>query len=406
MELRSSSSVGATALLDLAQKISQKNDPQPIKINSIRKRVHEVESNARETSNAPSIPSKYETVVFSGIREKKGFGSHSARFIDKLNSDPGPSDYADINSNTAFDKANASFNVQGFGNFISRSRRFTSRTSGIAPRPGPGPGNYSPNRLKKKTSNSHVGLDSAFCLPKNSNNTSTGRPLDSIKHHFETPNVGLYHPINEKDISRSIKGHQSIFKSAKTSDRQIGMKMSVAPPVGWYQVENGPFKKSYGASHVFANPSDRLQKSVNEREFPLPQNVKFDLKAVDGLVKEVKSYSSDPPPVGSYVGHEQWQPEANVNQSIIGSASFVAKDSFGRSKYLNLSHSLPSLGPGTYNAKDLRKPRMKGLVSMDAATKRQFNILKDAPGPAFYTPKTEVIQPHRSFHLNVHDKWM
>eukprot|EP00388_Colpodella_angusta_P023095 GDKJ01059019.1.p1 GENE.GDKJ01059019.1~~GDKJ01059019.1.p1 ORF type:complete len:325 (-),score=37.40 GDKJ01059019.1:17-991(-) len=324
-----------------------------------------------------------------------------------MDSDPSPTQYQDSNNCSSFQKANASFNIQGFGGFISKSRRFAPRNSCLAPRPGPGPCKYSPRKIDRK--DSRIGLDPAFCAPPvRETKMGPGRPMEHIQHFLETPVVGAYDPVIATDVRKTLQGHKNVFKESK-SERVIGLKTGEAPPVGWYEVAPGNIDSTghrYGS--LFSKPTEKLQKSVNEREFPLPKDHRFDLQAVDGLVKEVKPTKPVPPPVGTYISHQMWQPEVSINASVLGSASFVAYDKQGRSAYLGLSKSVPSLGPGAYNVKEKAiKPRLKGLVDLDMVAQRPgLPIKKDAPGPAFYQPKDDVIKGIHSFHLNLHDKWV
>ena len=87
--------------------------------------------------NFSTIPSKFETTLFTGNKERDGFGSRAHRFVDVENDLPGPGTYNDHESKILDHKV---YSKKGLGSgFVSK----TKRESGFkATSSAPGPGNY------------------------------------------------------------------------------------------------------------------------------------------------------------------------------------------------------------------------------------------------------------------------
>ena len=90
----------------------------------------------RPDVQVPTIPSKLETVLFKGEREKKGFASQSLRFADAGESGEGaaPGSYS-LPSNLS--SPSPSWGKRGTGGFASITKRFVvGRAGGMKPGPG------------------------------------------------------------------------------------------------------------------------------------------------------------------------------------------------------------------------------------------------------------------------------
>lgn len=92
-----------------------------------------------QLGSVPSIPSRFETVLYSGDQEPDAFASRVSRFKSTAVDLPGPGAYAGdvIASNPGLKLASTSFSSKGYGvGFVSKDRRFKRRGG------GPGPGAY------------------------------------------------------------------------------------------------------------------------------------------------------------------------------------------------------------------------------------------------------------------------
>jgi hypothetical protein len=87
--------------------------------------------------SAPSIPSKFETVLHLGTREPNAFGTRVTRLKVNVSEVPGPGLYAQPIVQPA---DSVSFSKKGYGGFASQSGRFTRNPFQRAP----GPGTYAP----------------------------------------------------------------------------------------------------------------------------------------------------------------------------------------------------------------------------------------------------------------------
>lgn len=84
-----------------------------------------------------SIPSKFETVLFTGPREQKGFLSEAKRFNDGEHDLPGPGSYGQPLERT-LEYQHDSISKKGYGPMVSRSKRFSTKVYYT----GPGPTDY------------------------------------------------------------------------------------------------------------------------------------------------------------------------------------------------------------------------------------------------------------------------
>eukprot|EP01028_Stygiella_incarcerata_P013256 TRINITY_DN81721_c0_g1_i3.p1 TRINITY_DN81721_c0_g1~~TRINITY_DN81721_c0_g1_i3.p1 ORF type:complete len:137 (+),score=27.71 TRINITY_DN81721_c0_g1_i3:150-560(+) len=90
-----------------------------------------------------SIPSKYETILNVGEREKRGFGSSSFRLVDARGNDEGPGPGAfHMEGSLREGFMDLTRSKRGTGGLASREKRwFNLPSSTFNP---PGPGSYSP----------------------------------------------------------------------------------------------------------------------------------------------------------------------------------------------------------------------------------------------------------------------
>eukprot|EP00283_Hemiselmis_rufescens_P003383 CAMPEP_0173420046 /NCGR_PEP_ID=MMETSP1357-20121228/1684_1 /TAXON_ID=77926 /ORGANISM="Hemiselmis rufescens, Strain PCC563" /LENGTH=334 /DNA_ID=CAMNT_0014382793 /DNA_START=197 /DNA_END=1198 /DNA_ORIENTATION=- len=109
-----------------------------------------------------SIPSKFETVLHEGGRERDGFWNRTHRFTYSDNELPGPGTY--IAPGPAEHQA-SSYSKKGYTGMVSKSSRFVKPRRATAPPPG----SYDPDRgfryLTDKTNISAVAASSSFSTP-------------------------------------------------------------------------------------------------------------------------------------------------------------------------------------------------------------------------------------------------
>ena len=84
--------------------------------------------------SAPSIPSRFETVLHLGGREQDGFGNRVTRFAYRSDDKPGPGAYGSVSSSVA--RATTSHSKKGYGPIASKRSRFDRAPFQRAPAPG------------------------------------------------------------------------------------------------------------------------------------------------------------------------------------------------------------------------------------------------------------------------------
>jgi hypothetical protein len=82
-----------------------------------------------------TIPARFETILFSGPRERKGFSSEARRFNDPENDLPGPGSYDARPAPLTAVKAEST-GKKGYGPLVSSARRFSDRHFYTGPGPG------------------------------------------------------------------------------------------------------------------------------------------------------------------------------------------------------------------------------------------------------------------------------
>eukprot|EP00002_Diphylleia_rotans_P012701 TRINITY_DN2486_c0_g1_i2.p1 TRINITY_DN2486_c0_g1~~TRINITY_DN2486_c0_g1_i2.p1 ORF type:complete len:283 (-),score=39.10 TRINITY_DN2486_c0_g1_i2:509-1357(-) len=207
---------------------------------------------AHQTS-VPTIPSKFETILHTGIQEHDGFMSRVHRFDYGENENPGPGTYV---NHEGFVRQSDSLSKKGYGNgFASKSSRFMRQFS---ERHQLAPGSYHKDYSSfKQPEPYHKGLSSAFSTP-------------SVKPQRKEvqPGPGEYDIIVPKDVAsdRRQTGHSSVFKAP---DRFKRIELSNMPAPGQYEPSYKPVK-----NELMANPHQSVFESRTVRSTALdPRNI-------------------------------------------------------------------------------------------------------------------------------------
>lgn len=325
-------------------------------------------------SNAVSIPSKLETVLYKEDREYMGFGSHALRFDETRDENPGPGAYQYPKE---FGKImdSDSFGKRGTGGFASKSRRF--RPQGVAGVPIPGPGAYEQVKPQPKTlfSNQSPVFVSPNIFPK--------RDKGSV------PGPGAYtHAEMTTNTSNNVCA--SSFKKVRRSKKERSALEEPGPTT--YFREPIKMKIPGGGSSAFTHPSKRRYLSVHP-DLPLPRRHLTDPEGA--FVRQCGGATDQIPGPGTY---DVDIPD-NVTFNAKGS-SFFQHHSTTRVKPV---HIYP--GPGNYDAPILNRTNAPTIRSaFMSVVDRQPAVVKDAPGPAFYKVVPPIDKP--SFHLNVNKRWI
>ncbi|XP_065061824.1 O(6)-methylguanine-induced apoptosis 2-like [Rhopilema esculentum] len=314
---------------------------------------------------APSIPSKYQTIVNSNS-ESKGFGSKARRFNDDQNlpEGPAPSHYRPVSEAT---KESTSFSKKGTGSFASKSKRFQRSKNNLI---AVAPGQYNPVYQASSDFNK-ASCTSNFHLPIAVNK-------DDQQHKFSTPAPNKY-VISNKVTGRIARENNvaalAAFKSRSRRDLLNFKVMKANPAPGAYNVDDAITK---------ANPRHATApfKSTTER----------------GMLQNINSY----PGPGSY---RPFEPQAIPDRKRLPRQHYLCISA----PAMPLPPSPPLPGPGHYNLVNYEgEPRRYVTSSVFVSTTNRLmgQELQDnesEPGPATYNPQSIGKQ---SFIYNVESKWI
>ncbi|GAX78192.1 hypothetical protein CEUSTIGMA_g5634.t1 [Chlamydomonas eustigma] len=192
-----------------------------------RKVIHgySLTKSAPDYKPVSSIPAKFETVLFKGPREKKGFGSVSKRFGESDADNPGPGEYVEHGS---MEYKHDSISKKGYGSMVSNDKRWRGRRNVYT---GPGPGDFeqrTPIELNKDKYFNKAPVTSVF----HKQDTRSLRPPD---HPETVPGPGAYVSEDTTRTGRSLHWdsnshtHVSAFKAAPHKLNLLG-NVDAPPP--------------------------------------------------------------------------------------------------------------------------------------------------------------------------------
>jgi len=178
--------------------------------------------------NFSSIPSKFETTLFTGNKERDGFGSRAHRFVENENDLPGPGTYDEDAKKIKDDKI---YSKKGLGvGFVSRTKRASAFGNSAHT---PGPGNYEQRRdtfmhsVEQCNRFNASGSTSAFKQPTKRSVTVAEEPL---------PGPGQYSLQRQFDRGMHAKsadaGGTNVFRSqsVRINEAPVGPQHTLPAP--------------------------------------------------------------------------------------------------------------------------------------------------------------------------------
>lgn len=371
--------------------------------------------NPTQTQRA-SIPSKFETILNTGTREKDGFSRRTHRFDDIENERPGPGFYHRPETCVKDPKGEYT-SKRGTGGFASSEVRFYE-----APRPlfvTPGPGRYDGNKDISASipSSLHTGpkCTSSFAVPgpkravpKNTVNLPGpghyDTPLDEARSNrpnatFKSTTKRNDMILGDRDVpgpghySDAILKHRSVTEVAAAVQERPAFVSNPLDP------EN-PRPAPPVTAAVFRSNTDRDGKMLHKEEPPLdPKN----LPPVPGMPPAPAApLSPTKPKAVQQLGAD--------GERIARPSSMFAPttlDRFGRPtvKFSLLNNKTP--GPGEYEGEEVPKKQLItsswAMSGVERFPKGKNKRSYKPPGPAFYNPKDQGKQ---SFHANARTTWV
>lgn len=343
--------------------------------------------------SAPSIPSKFETVLHLGTREPNAFGTRVTRLKVNVSEVPGPGRYAEPMVKPA---DSASFSKKGYGGFASQSSRFTRNPFQRAP----GPGTYAPasagicdartwssrgmavfatavtradeKPLEKRPGPESYNIPSTLQVAKPRNSWvpmpafGTGGPRLMKQIPSAAPAPGTY------DLPKQDSDHacRSVFQSSVPRGSFLGTDLGTGTLSAADKFRPHPSQKS--AVGVAPKPMFALKEETR-----MPGPGRYDPR----LPEEI-----EPPHLAGARSSAALAPSSH--------------DRFGFPTDPRLQKEPSVVGPGHYYRDTTVQPSLISSSFFMSNTARNSLELKKAavPGPAYYHP---VVNSKKNFHLNV-----
>uniref|UniRef100_A0A7S2IH04 Uncharacterized protein n=1 Tax=Haptolina brevifila TaxID=156173 RepID=A0A7S2IH04_9EUKA len=333
--------------------------------------------------NFSTIPSKFETTLFTGNKEQDGFGSRAHRFVDLENDLPGPGTY-DEHDKKVMDHRVYSKKGLGVG-FVSKVKR-ESAFKGNAAQPGPGSyerGATFVDMIQENNRSNRSGSTSTFKPPSTKSVVVASDPL---------PGPGNYELHREFDhealtmgLAGRLPGH-SVFRS--------NTKRGVTIPAG-----RRPAPGTYDPHHVRDGvdptlPSSAFRSSVPNAGAMTQQKLTREQQL--GVVQHQRAYAPGP---GDY--EASTAAAASVIQRRMPQFADTSHDRFGKTATGVMKLDTP--GPGAYLHEEERPRAVISDAVFMSGTSRSTGPREVVPGPAYYSP---APNPRKSYHLNARQRWM
>mmetsp|Transcript_21202 Transcript_21202/g.47802 ORF Transcript_21202/g.47802 Transcript_21202/m.47802 type:complete len:367 (-) Transcript_21202:148-1248(-) len=354
-----------------------------------------------------SIPSKFETILHEGGKEKDAFWTRTHRFSYTDNELPGPGQYYKPKTNNL----NPSQSVKGYTGMVSKSQRFARPRRATAPCPG----SYDPVSgflAVKSRKDFNFGASRAFCQPIVSPDYVKGRRANDTSG----PGPGQYQ-VNVEITSPRYWGKKVPFSSGTQRFHELKKAYGSGEGAGEYDYES--IARITGAFN-------ELNKKVPSAAFRSRTGRKFDYMRAskDNPLDTLKPHPSLGPSLGIHVdikpnqlkpemmpGPGYYDPRAAEEftsmQRMRHSATFVPStlDRFGQPIVRTAKYN-PTPGPGAYEVLKDRSQKVEATMSaFVSSTERDVDIKPRtvAPGPAYYNPN---VTNKKSFHYNSNHRWV
>mmetsp|Transcript_8820 Transcript_8820/g.13947 ORF Transcript_8820/g.13947 Transcript_8820/m.13947 type:complete len:412 (+) Transcript_8820:220-1455(+) len=379
---------------------------------------------SRNHAGPSSIPSKFETILFHGQKEAKGFISGSLRFKhDKAYEGPGPGAYSVGGLSS---KSTESFSKKGYGNLASSSNRFHGPRPSYYP--GPGENNWLSSVKGSRVQNHrHVFASKSLRIPQARRDNTVGPGQYYTRHSptkvyvYRSPSGG--NPRNNPKAAELLN-HEQLNSGEALREREMPMmqtgfnmcdsrfpkrKIVKSPEPGTYD----PIPVSSSV-----NPAHSSFKSTKQRNFELTRTPK-------DMMLHMRPYSNPGP--GRYDDGQYWRLVRDKKPQ----KNFIKNDSdrFGR-PLQRKSTSMPPTkypGPGHYNPavsvsnsgnskmakswinrvrmKSRQEVRRNDSVFASKAIRATSSPIVNAPGPAYYKLGSNKKKSHNA-HANASRVWV
>lgn len=347
-----------------------------------------LKGNVRELTGyrtATSIPSKFETVLHTGNKERNGFNTRVYRFGDSENDLPGPGNY-NINgaANTAdistLMKTGGSVSKRGTTSMISKDFAVGFTSAGIKAAV-PGAGSYE--------------IPSAFTSKREDRCTMAGRSGPSYLSSEDTPGPGDY------DAHKTGTGSGPEKKPGKPGGAflsraiRLETKNKIGPSPGSYESghipQYAPPMPSAAFSSGVARDSEANKQFNKNAKLPGPASYTENLKHRLTLHGNGTHMFTKKIAKGPFSFADQEIIDARLKEKYDGTP-----------------------GPGTYfdeddpkmqNPKKSKAPKSTSMFKSKSVRISYMDINKN-PGPSFYKTPSTGKPLKKSYHLNTSGCWI
>jgi len=379
--------------------------------------------------NFSSIPSKFETTLFTGNKEQNAFGSRAFRFFESENDRPGPGSYEGDAIKVKDDRV---YSKKGLGvGFVSKAKRASSFASKSVV---PGPGNYEErdtlvNEMLEHTRYNQTASSSVFKPPSKRSVTVADEVLPGPGQYnsqgiFDAPQRAPVSGVNGDHVFRS-----SVFNGGKTEVPSVSSTagpstapaalqknkvITIHPGNGGFKAQDhveysgakqapGQYEPSYhtdGLKYESGLPYAAFRSGVPNAGGSQP--VRMTKEQELGVVPS--RYGPQPGP-GDYNAFKGSFP-ASLRRSPEFCDSTI--DRFGK-----LASNAPRVkpppppvpGPGAYHSEEMREVApISSSAFMSGSLRETRPTGIGVPGPAYYKP--DGVVPKKSYHLNNVQRWM
>eukprot|EP01063_Lacrimia_lanifica_P012111 TRINITY_DN1871_c0_g1_i1.p1 TRINITY_DN1871_c0_g1~~TRINITY_DN1871_c0_g1_i1.p1 ORF type:complete len:406 (+),score=143.46 TRINITY_DN1871_c0_g1_i1:104-1321(+) len=389
-----------------------------------RLRVGQIAGNGKGKS---SIPSRFETILFTGQREKNGFGRRTHRFDLAEDALPGPGSYAKSRS---LIPRNPGESKKGTGAFASASKIAANQPRALFITPGPGSYTGAGAGMDMALADMLIGTgpggqpSASFAKPVAKRVVGT-KPASS----HVNPGPGAYQPDN---VKKAKPAGVSVFSSKTKRDDDFDRKHRVdpVPGPGDYDLEPTLQLQDCVPSAVFKSPQkrkDKMDPALGELAKTLPQPPHT---GPQGFLGASRMHTTSPPPpqspragmaakalTESAASREGPKPpppravrdkeKANAKASSMFAATLL--DRFGKPVVRYVPESVELPGPGAYESAEGKKRLLISSSWAMSSTERftgPNNEKFKPPGPAFYNPANYTDRTKPSFHMNTGTNWV
>lgn len=343
----------------------------------------------------PSIPAKFETVLYRGNNEEKGFGSRTPRFGQEQRPDekaPGPGAYP-VTKLAVLSQAGtataACVGERGNGAFASRKDRFKQRIERK-----PGPGTYEAPEKDLGQPKSIQDVRNAAFVPSTSVNPAKSRVRVS-------PGPGDYR--NNPVSATWGKGGIRFPRTGEDSDERVDFGINSNPGPGDYEEA---LLKPRSASEGHGR-TGRRRLLVPAEDLSHASLLRMD---ADRITEEIVSGgAANSQTVAHTPGPGSYEPQITATK---GRTAFgTGESSCFRVGNSHLPRKWDEASPGPCDYESLTNMSIADGRRTDptapvfsSVTPRFKDSATSAPGPAYYSPRS--ARRLNQFHLNTSRGWV